>query len=128
MNFTVAVETGTTRSLVVRIHSTCESTLEAGCIAANRVFARVLPVMTRLAQPRRTGRQQRRNVGTVRHVAVRAVLHRRLVFEQVRAALVCMASPTGLVDCVLLDQTRAGGSMGIVAVGADDLAFLDRVG
>src|ERR1035437_668590 len=50
------------------------------------------------------------------------------MFEQERAALLGVTGEAGLVQRVLLEQSRACRAVRIVAVRAYDLADLDRVG
>lgn len=45
------------------------------------------------------------------------------MFEQERTALFRVTGVTGLVDTVGLQQCRGAGSMGIMAIGATQLAF-----
>ncbi len=84
-------------------------------------------IVTLLAHERRPGKQQRRNVGTVRRMAIRTAFYRGTMLEQEGAALLCMAHPAGFVDGVFHQQFGAGRTVGIVAIGTDDLACSDRV-
>src|SRR5450759_2417240 len=126
MDLAVAVETGTTSKICVGMPN--EPALVAGCARASRIRALVRPVMTLLAHERGTGYQQRRNVRTVRRMAVPAVLGDGLMFEQEGAALLRVAGVAGLVHRVLLDQLRSRRAVWIVTVRTYDLADLDRVG
>ena len=54
-----------------------------------------------LAEPRRARFQQRRNVGSVRHVAIAAIIRRRWMLPQKWAAFVGVAAEARIVDSVL---------------------------
>jgi len=60
-------------------------------------------------------------------VAVGAILNDGRMLPQEWTALFRMAGVAGLSDGVLDHQPRAGGTMRVVAVGAADLAFEDRM-
>ena len=80
-----------------------------------------------LAQVRRALDQQPSLGGTMRRMAVEAVLTHRLVFPQQRAALFRMAVVADLVDPEFLQQLRTRRTMRVVAVAAHHLALADRV-
>lgn len=105
-----------------------QTTLKASGIGAYRTLTIVRAIVTLLAQERRTRFQQRRDVGAVRRMAVRAILGRRLVFPQEGAAFFGMAGVASLGHRVLLEQFGTGRTVRIVAVGTDDLTGIDRVG
>ena len=69
--------------------------------------------------------QQRRHIGTVRGVAVSAILNNGCMLPQERAALFRVAGVAGLRDGVLHHQPRPGGTVRVVAVGAGDFPFED---
>ena len=54
-----------------------------------------------LAEPRWTCFQQRRNIGSVRHVAMAAIIRRRWMLPQEWAAFVGVAAEARIVDGVL---------------------------
>ena len=65
-------------------------------------------IMAFITQKRRAGLEQRRNVGTVRGMAIGAILRDRLMFPEIRPAFVGMAGETGFGDGVFNQQFRAG--------------------
>lgn len=73
-------------------------------------------IVTLLAQEWSTRLQQRRDVGAVRRMAVRAILSHRLMFPQEGAALFGMAGVASLGHRVLLEQFGTGRTVRIVAV------------
>src|SRR5581483_4625490 len=127
VDLAVAIEAGAAGNLVARRGARLQGELVACRTWSDRVLARVLAVVALLAEPGRARRQERRQVGAVRRVAVRAALDGRLVLPQIRAALVRVAGPAGLVDGVLLHHARAGRAVRVVAIGARHLALADRV-
>lgn len=60
--------------------------------------------------------QQRREVGTVRRMAIGAVFGHRLMFPEEGAAFFRMASVASLNDRIFLKQFGSGRAMGIVAI------------
>ena len=84
-------------------------------------------VVAFLAQERSTRLQQRRNVGTVRRMAVGAILGCGLVFPQEGSAFFRMAGEASFNHRGLLQHLGTGRTVRIVAVGADDLARINRV-
>ena len=78
-------------------------------------------------QKRCTRLEQRRDVGTVRGMAVGAVFGHRLMFPQEGAAFFGMAGEASLIDRVFLEQFRTGRAMGIMTIRAHYFAFTDRV-
>ena len=85
------------------------------------------PTMTLLAQLRSLTVQQRGMVRAMHLVTQGAVFRDGVVFPQKRPALLCMAGVTVLVHRQLLQVSRAGTAMRIVAVAADHLALPDRM-
>ena len=84
-------------------------------------------LMALLAQERRTRPQQIRRGGAVRVVANRAVFGHRLMRTHKRAALLHVAGIASVVHAVAHHQRRPRRTVRVVAVGAGDLAFLDRM-
>src|SRR6185503_7630787 len=95
---------------------------DAGDVAA--VAGRLVAL---LAEERRARLQQVVVHRAVRVVADRAVLLHRLVGAHERAALLRVAGVAGLVDAIAHQQLLAGGAVRVMAVGARDLAFPDRM-
>ncbi len=84
-------------------------------------------VMTLLTQVRSPNLQQAFLGGTMGIVTDGTVFPYGGVLPQERAALLRMALVTCLVDGVLHQLRRAGRAMGVMTVGADYLAFADRM-
>src|SRR6187551_1111802 len=84
-------------------------------------------VVAILAQVRRMLVQDLVVRGAMRVVAARAVLLDRWVGEHERSALVGVAAQALVVDRCIAQHHGADGAMRIVAIGALDLAFDDRV-
>jgi len=84
-------------------------------------------VVAILAQVRRVLVQELVVRGAMRVVAARAVLLDRWVGEHERSALVGVAAQALVVDRCIAQHHGADGAMRIVAIGALDLAFDDRV-
>lgn len=82
-------------------------------------------VVALLAKVRRLGLQQGGMVGTMGSVAIQAVVAGRRMLPEEGAALLGMAGIASLDHGVLGQELRTGGAMGIVAIRADNLAFLD---
>jgi len=83
--------------------------------------------MTLLAEEGRTLLKQIVIHRAVRVVADRAILGDRLMVAHERSAFLHVARVAGFDDAIARQHLFAGGAVRIVAVGADDLAFLDRM-
>lgn len=84
-------------------------------------------IMTFLAQERRTGFQQRSDIGTVRNMTASAIFGRGLMFKQERPASFGMALEASFVNRIFLEQHGASRTVRIMTTRANDLAFLDRM-
>ena len=82
--------------------------------------------MTRGANPRVCDFQKSIIYRTMRLVTVVATLHYRRVFPKVRTAAFGMTGVAIFIDAVLLELSRVGTAMRIVAVGTDDFSFSHR--
>ena len=80
-----------------------------------------------LAEHGGTRLQERRHIRPVRRMAVGAVFNDGRVFPQKRSALFRVACVAGLGNGVLHHQARACGTVRVVAVGAANFAFEDRM-
>ncbi len=106
---------------------TRQTTLNACNIAGSRGRALMRAVVALVTQERRARFQQRGDVGTVRGMAIGAVLGRWLMLPQEGAAFFSVAGVAGFSDRVLLQQFGTGRAMGIVAIGTDNLTLTDGV-
>ena len=80
----------------------CSATrLRRQCTTAERGRGVDGACVATLAEPRRARFQQRRNVGSVRHVAMAAIIRRRWMLPQEWAAFVGVAAEARIVDGVL---------------------------
>src|SRR3989304_2595924 len=77
--------------------------------------------MTLLAEHGSCRNQQFFMVGSMRAVAIQAIIAHRGMFEKKRPAFLGMALITGLVHRVGLEQGAGGAAMGIMTVRARDL-------
>src|SRR5665647_2807487 len=84
-------------------------------------------VVAFVTQEGRTRFEQRRDVGTVRGMAIGAVFGHRLMFPEEGTAFFGMAGEAGFIDRVFLQQLGTGRAMGVVTVGANHLAFTNGV-
>ena len=131
MNQNVAVHTGATYHRGA--WSSIKPSLLTRGIRTYGTGAAMRAVMALLAQERRARLEQRCKVGTMRRVAIVAVLYHRLMLEEEGAALLGMADVTGFRHGVLPEQLRARRTVWVVAVRAHDLgytarAYIHRVG
>ena len=101
--------------------------VSAGQVCATVKALGVVASVALLAEHGGTRLQEGCHIRTVRRMAVGAILSDRGMFPQKWAALFRVAGIAGLGDCVLHHQPRSGGTMRVVAVGAGDLAFENRM-
>src|SRR5512142_1145729 len=127
VNHGVAVLATPTRCILSWRNRCTRCSLHACSKRSIRRLTVVRTVVAFLAQEGRARFQQGLDIGSVRRMAVGAVLGHRLVFPQERPALFGVAGVTGLGHRCLLQQLGTGPSMRIVAVGTHDLAGVDRV-
>ena len=129
MNHVVAIHACPSDCIGVRIDhtGTDQTALQTRSPLAVRRLTVVGPVMTLVAQERRTRFQQRRDIRAMRGMTVGAILVNRLVFPQKRTALLGVTGEAGFGDGGLLDQLRSARSVRIVAVGAGHLADVEGV-
>ena len=125
VNLAVAIHAGATDE--VSAWGTGKPTLPARDIGTGRRCAGMRAVMTLLAHEWGTGQQQRRNIGAVRRVAIHTAFHCGPVLEQEGAAFLRMTGVAGFIDGILDEHLGPGRAVGIVAIGADDLAYSYRV-
>ena len=83
--------------------------------------------MALLAKPGFPYGQHARLIGAVGIMAVGAIFPDRLMFPQERTAFFGMTLVTDLVNGVFSQLMRAGGTMGIMTIGTDDLALHHRM-
>ena len=96
-------------------------------IAAVRNASMITSVVALLAQVRHSLVEQFRVQRTVRIVADEAILLHRRMLPHVRSALVGMAAGAELVHRFVLDHGLTQGAVRVVATGAGELAFQNRV-
>jgi len=84
-------------------------------------------VVAFVTQEGRTRFEQRRDVGAVRSMAIGAIFCDGLMFPEEGTAFFGMAGEAGFIDRVFLQQLGASGTMRVVTVGANHLAFTDGV-
>ena len=84
----------------------CKTTLDASDIAGSRGRALMRAVVALITQERGTRFQQRRNIGTVRGMAIGAVFRHRLMLPQEGAAFFGVAGEAGFVNRGLLQHFR----------------------
>ena len=84
--------------------------------------------VTALAEPRRAYLQQWRDVRSVCHVTITAIVGGWRMFPQEWAALIGVTTVAGFVDGVLDQQLGASRAMRIVAIRAGNFASRDRMG
>ena len=125
VNLAVAIHAGATDE--VSAWGTGKPTLPARDIGTGRRCAGMRAVVTLLAHEWGTGKQQRRNIGAVRRVAIHATLYRGPVLEQEGSAFLRMTHIARFVYAVLDEHLGPSRAMGVVAIGADDLAYSNWV-
>ena len=83
-------------------------------------------VVALLAEPGLAGLQHLRAGGTMRIMAVGAILHHRRMLPQERTAPLRMTLVAGLVGRAFDQQLGIGSSMRVMAICASDLSFSKR--
>lgn len=96
--------------------------------AVDGTWMRRAVAVTFLAQPGLAALQQREVSGTVRRVAVHAVVHRAGVLVQERAAFLGVAGEACVANAFFLRQLRPDRTVRVVAVGTRNFALGDRMG
>src|SRR5580698_7029261 len=115
------------------IDAAADQQIRAGAPAARQSLGRVddrrmtCALMTRLAQERRPKFKKRRLRRSVRIVTVGAVLGHRLMFPEKRAAVFGVTGRASLIDGILNQLRRGGGTVRRMARRACHRAFAQRM-
>ena len=126
MNHDVAIHACTSRKLYIS-RTVGSAKLTDGCSRTGRSSAGVRAIVTLFTKEGRTRFKQRRNVGSMRRMAIGAIFFRRLMFPQEWPPLLCMTNETCFVDSVFLEQFRSGRTMRVVAIRTNHFPFFNRV-